>query len=378
MMETEAPPPPPPRTSRRAPAPPPPSDDESGEPDLPLRVTALDCPVPDEAPPDKSVTVRCAVAANLPVAKVFLLYREPNKEEFTAVEMEKTPKGWFQGKIPKKVVNGKSVQFYFEGRNTSGRAVVSNGRSDSPNLMLIREEEAAEEAEKAAPRQRRRAAEEDENPLDERERSGPRLYLGKVDRSTIGLDVRYGKRKWWIGLGAGTGYGYASGNLEARPDLQGQFAPGLAWAGLGHLAPEIGYQITPDFAVSIEGRNQYIPQPAEWARFTARGAQSVLLRGLMFTRQRQLRFYGAGMVGGGEGFRFTLYPDTSPGVNGGPSRTNFKDTIQGGPVLAGIGGGLYYEASRPVSLFLEVNGLAGFPKFSFVTDVNAGLQVNIY
>jgi len=360
--------PPPPRPSRRQPPPPPP-EDESNEPDLPLRVTALDCPVQDEAPPDKSVTVRCAVAANLPVAKVFLMFREPNKSEFTAVEMEKTPKGWFQGKIPKKVVTGKSVQFYFEGRNAGGRAVVSNGRPDSPNLMLIREEEVAEEAEKAAPRTRRHVDEE-ENPLEEKQTSGPRLYLGRVDRSKIGLDERFGKRKWWIGIGAGTGYGYARGNLEARPDLQGSFEPGLAWAGIGHLAPEIGYMITPDYAVSIQGRNQYTAQTSEFARFTARGAQSVLLRGLAFTRQQKLRFYGSAMVGGGEGFRFTLFPDMQ--------RPDFKDTVRGGPALAGLGGGLYYEASRPVSLVLELNGLAGFPDFSFVADLNLALQINIY
>jgi hypothetical protein len=384
-----APPPPSAAPARRrapimesadAPAPPaarrpPPSgaEDDSSEPDLPVRIAALDCPAPDEVPPEKAVVVRCAVAASLPVTKVFLMYREPNHEEFSAVEMAKTPKGWFQGKIPKKVVVGKSVQFYFEGRNDKGKPVVSNGRGDSPNLMLIREEAEAEEAEKAAPRVRgkRGAAEEDENPLEVRETTGPRLYLGKVDKSKIGLDTRYGKRKWWIGIGFGSGYGYAKGNgLEARKDLQSEFAPGLAWAGLGHLSPEIGYHITPDLAVSIQGRNQWIPQPAQFSKFTARGAQSVLARLLMFTRQQQVRFYGSLMAGGGEGFRFTLFPDQA--------RTDFKDTVRGGPLLAGVGGGLYYEMSSPLSLVLEVNGLAGFPTVSFVADFNVALQINIY
>src|SRR5262249_23777862 len=80
MMDTESSSPP-----RRAEAA---AEEESGEPDLPLRVSTLDCPNRDEAPPDRSVTLRCAVAPNLPVAKVFLLYREPGKEEFTAVEMQ--------------------------------------------------------------------------------------------------------------------------------------------------------------------------------------------------------------------------------------------------------------------------------------------------
>jgi hypothetical protein len=52
--------------------------------------------------------------------------------------------------------------------------------------------------------------------------------------------------------------------------------------------------------------------------------------------------------------------------------------VRGGPVLAGVGGGVYFEASKPVSLVLELNGLAGFPNTSFVVDLNAALQINIY
>jgi hypothetical protein len=160
VMEDESAAPPP---KKRAPvmedesAPPPPkakvsgSDDDSGEPDLPVHINALDCPTPDEVPPDKSVKLRCAAAANLNLAKVMLMYRLPGSEEFGAVEMERTSKGWFQGKIPKKAASGKSIQFYFEGRNAAGKPVVSNGRSDSPNLILIRDK-----AEPKRPRRRPR------------------------------------------------------------------------------------------------------------------------------------------------------------------------------------------------------------------------------
>jgi len=380
------PPPPPPKPKRRAPimedtsahaAPPPPqrprasNDDESGEPDLPIHIDALDCPTPDEAPPDKSIKLRCAAAANLNVAKVYLLYRLPGSEDYGTVEMARTPKGWYEGKIPKKAVTGKSVQFYFEGRNVSDKPIVANGRSDSPNLIVIREEAAAEAAEQETGVSGQ-ALDTEENPLDERDESqGPRLYLGKVDTSKIGLDTRYGNRRFWIGIGAGSGYGYAKGNgLEARPDLQRYFAPGLGWAGIGHLAPEIGYQITPDIAVSVEGRLQWIPQPAKYSKFTAHGAQSVLARLLLYTKQSRVRFYGAFNAGGGEGFRFVLYPDMS--------RPDFKDTVRGGPFLLGVGGGLYVEISHSVSFITEVNALAGLPIFSAVGDLNLALQFNIY
>jgi hypothetical protein len=346
--------------------------DETSEPDVPAHVTALDCPTPDEVPPDKAVKLRCVVASNLSVSKVVLLYRQPGSEEFGETEMALSAKGWYEGKIPKKVVTGKSIQFYFEGRNAAGKALVSNGRADSPNLILLREKKAAEEAEAEAAEASPNGADTEENPLDERnEGQGPKLYLGKVDKSRIGLDTRYGNRRFWIGLGFGTGYGYAKGNgLEIRKDLQQYYEPGSGWAGLGHLAPELGFQVTPDFAISIEGRNQWIPQSGKFGKFAYGGAQSVLARLLFFTKQSQLRFFGALMGGGGQGFRFVLYPDEK--------LPEFKDTVRGGPYLAGLGGGLTYEVAHSMSFVLELNGLAGFPIFSVVADVNAGIQINLY
>ena len=77
-------------------------------------------------------------------------------------------------------------------------------------------------------------------------------------------------------------------------------------------------------------------------------------------------------MGGGEGFRFVVYPDANPATS------DFRDTVKGGAFLAGVGGGLYYEMSHAVSLVLETNVLAGFPAFGVVADLNLALQFNIY
>jgi hypothetical protein len=111
--------------------------DGFGEPDLPAHVSGLECPVVAQTRVDQAVPVRCAVSPNLPVTKVFLLYREPVKQRFTAVEMKRTPKGWFQGRIPERVIYGESVQFYFEARNARGKPIVRNGDEQSPNLVVI-------------------------------------------------------------------------------------------------------------------------------------------------------------------------------------------------------------------------------------------------
>jgi hypothetical protein len=357
------------------------SDEEEGEPDLPVHIQALDCPNADETIVDKPVTVRCAVSPSLPVASVVLKYRMPGKEEFSEVEMTKTPKGWFQGKIPKKAVSGKSLQFYFEGKNASGKTIVANGAETSPNIMLILAEEAAASAKSPS------EAGEEENPLEENQGPyNPRLHLGHVDSSRIGLDTRYGNRKFWIGLGVGTGFGYAKGKgLETAgtsPDPAFRmatadiFAAGGAWAGLGHLLPEFGYQLTPDFAVSAQGRLQYINQASPYNKFAARGAISALVRAMYYSKQSQVRFYLTGMAGGGEGFRFIVpvsYKDAGTGQS-----VSYNDTVLGGPVVAGVGGGVYYEMARSVSLVAEVNGLAGLPTFSMVADFDVALQFNFY
>ncbi len=321
----DAEPPPPPSSSsgggrrRRAPImeaepPPPPkaaAEDDDSEPDLPARINVLECPTKDETQPDKSVLIRCALAPNLPVTKLFLLYLEPGNDDFTPAQMEKTPKGWYAAKIPKKAVTGTSLRFYVEGRNDKGKAIVSNGRVDSPNVMLIREKEAAETEKELGGTKRNK----EENPLDEPDPTRPRRFLGHIDKSKIGLDTRYGNRQWWIGFSIGSGYGYAlAGGLEALPQLQSRYVSGIAWEGGGHLAPEIGYQLGPNFAISLEGRNQYIPQSGHFSQFAATGAQSVLFKFYAYTRQSRGRFFGNLAAGGGEGFRLIASPAQGCGV----------------------------------------------------------------
>jgi hypothetical protein len=367
------------------------SDDDSEEKDLPVKIQALDCPNEDEAILDRPATLRCAVAPNLPVAKVFLMYKEPGKEDYTELQMAKSPKGWYVGKIPKKAVTGKSLSYYFEGRNAADKVVVVNGEKGSPNFLLLMEEEAYR-ARKETRGDALGTGEDTENPLEVDEGPKKQGPLGYRDRSLEGLDVRFGKRKWWIGIGAGSGFGFAKGDgLEAvnrSPDpafhsLSENFAAGGAWAGLGHLAPELGVMLTPNIGLSVEGRFQYIPQPSKYARFTSQGALSGLVKLMLYTKQSRVRFFGTAIVGGGEGFRFVVKPAAivrCDGANPDPlcPVKDFQDTVRGGPLIGGAGLGLYYEATKRVSLVLEAHALAGFPIFSFVVDGNLALQFNFY
>jgi hypothetical protein len=241
--------------------------------------------------------------------------------------------------------------------------------------MLIREAEAAQTEKELGGTKRTR----EENPLDEPDPNRPRRFLGRIDKSKIGLDTRFGNRRWWIGFAFGSGFGYApASGLEALPSLASRYSSGGAWAGLGHFAPELGYQFSPGLAISLEGRHQYIPQNKEFSKYAATGAHAVLAKLLVYTKQQRGRFFGALAAGGGEGFRLIAYP--AQGLRapsgGDPNYASFKDTVRGGPVVAGVGGGYLYEISNGVSWMAEINILAGLPKFAAVADINTGFQIN--
>jgi hypothetical protein len=110
-----------------------------------VRIQALDCPNEDEAIIDRPVTLRCALAPKLQAPNVFLMYRKPGKEEYAEVQMTRSPKGWYVGTIPKTAMTGKSVAYYYEGRNADGKTIVRNGQADSPNIILLMDEDAYRE-----------------------------------------------------------------------------------------------------------------------------------------------------------------------------------------------------------------------------------------
>lgn len=336
---------------------------DDGEPDLPMHINALDCPNADEAVREKPFTVRCAVAPTLKVTGTVLFFRKPGQPDFTSVKMKKSAKGWYVGKIPKDVTDGKSVQFYVEGNDRAGKAIVANGRNGSPNLMLVRDDDDAE-ADAETP------TEHEENPLEGPQEKKPRVVIRKVPGVPDSApDPRFGRRRWWIGLGFGSGFGYAKGDgLEVRTDLQSKFGPGLSWAGLGHLTPEIGVHLGRTLALALQGRNQFIPQSGPTAKNYYTGAHAALLRLMAFTAPRRLRLYGVAMAGYGV-FRILI-------LNTDPANPGAKDTVKGGPILLGLGAGVSYQIVKSASLILEVNGLGGYPVFSVVGDLNAGFQVN--
>ena len=135
----------------------------------------------------------------------------------------------------------------------------------------------------------------------------------------------------------------------------------------------MGYQLTPQIALALAGRHQFISsgggEPAHPGR-PARWAHAVLARGLYTSTRGPLGFYGAGQIGGGDGFRFRFAPDP---VAGRPRH----DTTRGGPLVLGPGAGGDPPVRARYALVLETNLLLGVPDLAVMSDINLGVQVNL-
>jgi tetratricopeptide (TPR) repeat protein len=384
--EAAAPPPPPSRSSRAAaaaaaPAPAPAlavaEAEGEEEPDMPATMTKpLHCPTADEAPPESPIPLRCMTRPGLPVARVLLYYRSAGSETFTAVPMVRSPKGWYQGVVPAKAVIGKSLQYYVEAEDPSKKVSTTNGDAGSPNLMIIREGApkvvglgplAAARMEKKRARAAATSADaevrEEENPLLEQDE---RLLEEELERS----DNRRSSNAWWISAGIGTGFGWhPRRNLEFRNTdaVETGFSPGK----LLHLAPEVGLGFGGHWAVSLQTRHQIIPETGsgdDKVGAPKHSAHAVLARIQRYFGGEQLHYFASATLGFGEGFRLVVPPHPEVGVNR-------NDTIRGGPLVLGPGGGVIYHFGRHVAWGAEFRVLVGVPDIASIAEITTGPQV---
>jgi hypothetical protein len=368
----KAPAPEQPKIVAAAPPPAPAAEEKGGgdEPDLPAALPQpLYCPNPDEAPPEKRMILKCVARTDVPVARVLLFYRLPGGEKFTAVSTRRTKRGWFTGTIPEDAVTGKSVQYYFEARDAADKSIASNGRDDSPNLMLIRDG-APEVGEGSLVKVARRREHDEENPIEEIERERE-----EAERKA-GMHRRHAKT-FFVGLGLGSGYGWhRAAKLEYRNDLQ--IEAGMGFSGLLHLAPELGYQVSDDFSVSLQGRDQVIPQQGSKNSDPgngepAKGAHSILLKLTYALWGDNTRVLLSGIGGIGEGFRLVVAPKRSTDPTKDLPR---NDSIRGGPGMLGGGLALVHHWTPRVAGLLELKTLVGMPDSAIVVDFSGAFQVS--
>jgi hypothetical protein len=358
------------------------------EPDLPASIAEpLHCPNPDEAPPRQPIALRCVVQPELKVTRVLLFYRLPGGEKFASVRTVRSPKGWWNGVIPPDAVVGKTLQYYFEARDPSDQVAGSNGRGESPNVMMIRA--GASSVGKGAMAmlrfQRRQGSGgggPEEDPL-----AGIAEEKVREERDAGDRRRRVGSVFFGGGVGMGRGYQpsadrplefYGQQYQDPRTkDVYPAKTIGPAWlpAGIADIVVEVGYQWSDQWAFSAQARYEFIasegvsdPRPGR----PATGAFSILARAQRLFGEGNLQGFVSGTLGGGDGFRLTTKPQ--------PNDDKFKavprnDSVRGGPLVLGPGGGGLLHISRNVAVTAELRPLIGLPDLAFLLDFWAGLQL---
>jgi tetratricopeptide (TPR) repeat protein len=331
------------------------------------------CPTGGEVEAGDEITLRCLTTANVQAATVMLYYKSSGAEEFEVARMAKEGSGgevttWV-GTIPAARTQGTSVLIYFEAYDDAGNSLAASGNEGSPSVIAVKGGGGGAMGAGPPPVEEEWEEEEEEEEYEDFDDSNP---LAALERERW-REHEGSKGSWWIGLGIGSGLGYASGDYTEAfgPRYGVRFTSGVAWAATGHLVPEFGYFVGRRTALALTGRNQGI---FGGPKGTATGAHSILLRVLFFTEDSEkVRWYFATAAGWGEGFRMQVTASVKDPVTGLQIGT-VKDTVRGGPFLAGIGGGMQLKLTRHWRWTVETQALLGFTDISAVLDLTTGAR----
>jgi hypothetical protein len=149
---------------------------------------------------------------------------------------------------------------------------------------------------------------------------------------------------------------------------------------LGHVAPEVGYWYRRDLLLSVQGRFQLVtgtnentldgsdkhtPVPAALALF----AKATWLA----STTGSLRPFLSGGLGGGQIRHVVTFSDLNYCGPRNDQTQECVDTVVAGPMLAQVGGGIFYKLSDSLALVLSSNAQVAAPKFTMNLDFNAGV-----
>jgi hypothetical protein len=191
----------------------------------------------------------------------------------------------------------------------------------------------------------------------------------------------------FLSLGVGSGFGVAKGHLDANKDiyqggnLDNSWSGGLAWSRLGHLSLGVGYFISSDLMLSLEGRIQFV------SGTTATGmtehcvpscsspgtAIAAIAKASWFFAPAPLRPFLSGGLGGGSIRQVVKLGGVADCGNGSQQCV---DTVTGGPVLLAVGGGIAYEMGS-LALLAVLTANVGVPNFMLNLDAILGLGLRL-
>jgi hypothetical protein len=187
--------------------------------------------------------------------------------------------------------------------------------------------------------------------------------------------------QYFVGFMLGSGFGWATGTGDTNHDVS-VGAPGIAPATLLHIAPEFGYWLTSSLMLSVQLRYQIITGTVDpyfngMDYKTAKYAFAAFAKATWKLGDDEGSWHPFfSLMGGGGYIRHvvTLHPMRAPTACGPMMNQACVDTIQGGPILVGPGGGIFYDLTDSLSLVGQANAVLGFWDFTFNLDINVGIS----
>jgi hypothetical protein len=364
------------------------------EPAPPAIVPApLFCPLPSDLPPQQDLIVRCITQEQPQASSATLFYRGSGAGGFTPLPMVRSARGWLTATVPAAEVKGSMFQLYLEANVPGAKEPLGIGSAQSPHQMPIVEGAApVNNAALALLLQGTETRARTPPTVAESQRTSTQL---QGDES-VPDNHRRPAGSLFFSLGGGAFGQTYHGSVKLDSHDYDPSSPvgsslrltgGRSPASNFQLVPEIGYQFSDRFALSLQIRYQDTPSSTSEMWFPNSGvsapptyALAFFLRGqYAFFAWNDLQFFASGVAGGGPRTFLGYLPKRECALQLQPfdcrAGTGHSDTVSGGPVAFGAGAGATYHISRAFAAWAEVRGITSLAPVMELVEYNAGIAV---
>ena len=343
-------------------APPPPAEAAPAAPEAPAEPAAppaSETPAPEaaaggltheqvtEAKQGSAISITVGVSPDLKFEKVVLAYRPEGSAEFLGREMKEVAEGRHGAEIPPSATTGNFVAYYIEADDAGGNAIATKGTADAPMTIALS--------------------------------SGGAIIKKKPPEPAPGAEEEEPDHRYFAALLLGSGFGWATGVGDLNHDVSIS-PPGMAWAKLGHIAPEVGYWISSSLMLSVQLRYQLVTGTTDLYASSNRVYHAANYAFAAFAKATW-RWGGDDWhpffslaVGGGQIRHVVDFGSRATGCGSNHSQ-NCIDTIAAGPILFGPGGGITYDLTDRLAFVAQANSVLAFSNFTFNVDINVGVAM---
>jgi hypothetical protein len=292
-----------------------------------------------------AIVITVGVQNELSFDKLVLAYRPEGESDFRGRDMKAVAEGTYRAEIPADATAGRMVAYYIEARDKDGAPVAGRASAQSPLVIQLAGE---------PPWSTTGGGEEPE------EAEGPAA------------------RRFFVGLLAGTGAGWATGYGDTNADTMYKPAA-FTLASLGQLVPEVGYWVRPTLMISLQGRFQAVTGTTDVyadgrVYHTANYAAAGFIKATWTARRPGAAHPFFSLAAGYGQIRHVVTFDSLK-VCGPSGQQVCVDTIATGPVAVGPGAGIFVDLGGPFVGVFQLDTQLTFPAYSVNLDGNLGLAV---